>query len=338
MRRIVVTRPGGLDRLAVQEAPSRPLQAGEVRIETKAIGINFADVAVRLGIYDAVKDYPACPGFEVAGTVSETAPDVTSPSPGDRVFAAVRFEAYADEVVAHESLTWSIPGRLDFEEAAALPVNVATAWHALFGLAHARPGERVLVHSAAGGVGLAACQLGERAGLDVVGVVGRRRKVEAAQEHGARVVVDGESGDIWPRVEQEGPFDVILDANGQSTLKRGWKNLAPMGRLVVYGFATMLQRGRDRLNWPLLALRFLRTPRFSPFDMVMENKSIHGFNLVHLFHSDTLKEELGRAIEECAADETYRIPQITRFSFEEAAKAHAALASGETVGKLVLTV
>jgi len=338
MRRIIVTKPGGRKRLRIEDHDPGPPGPGEVRVRVGAIGINYADIAVRLGIYDAVRDYPTCPGFDIAGRVESLGEGVTAHQEGDEVFGAVRFGAYSEIVNASEDMLWKVPDKLDLAEAAALPVNYVTAWYALFPLAGAREGEKVLIHSAAGGVGLAAAQLCRIHGLDAVGIVGGGHKIEPATTFGCRRVVASSQDDPWVQLKDEGEFDIVLDANGYSTLRNSYGVLGPRGRLVSYGFASMLNRGRDRLNWPALAWRWLRTPRFNPIDMVMQNRTVIGFNLVHLFREETLRDEAGQRLTEILHREDFMVPPVTRFAFEDVAAAHAWIESGDSVGKAVLEV
>jgi NADPH:quinone reductase-like Zn-dependent oxidoreductase len=224
-------------------------------------------------------------------------------------------------------------------QAAAIPTVFLTAWFALFESAHPRPGSILLVHSAAGGVGSCLVQLGKRAGCEVAGVVGASHKVELVRDLGADHVVDTSQENLWPALERIAPdgFDVVMDANGVSTLKAGYNHLAPMGKLVVYGFHSMLPRGGGRPNPLRLAWDYLRTPRFNPFRMTGQNRSVLAFNLSYLFdHAAFLNEamtDLARGFE----DGTLRPPPVKSYPFEQVADAQQDLESGQTVGKLVLT-
>jgi NADPH:quinone reductase-like Zn-dependent oxidoreductase len=337
MQKIEVAAPGGLDRLRLTEAAPPAPGPEEVAIRVHSFGLNFADVAIRMGLYDAVKDYPMSPGFECAGEVIECGAEVKNLRPGDQVFAALRFGAYAEVAIAAERLVWRRPTRLSVEEAAGFPTALATAVHGIEHLAHARPGERILVHSAAGGVGLMAVQLAKRLGLKVTGLVGRRAKVELAREFGADEVLAREDGDLDARLRALPPFDVIMDASGGPGLRTSYALLAPMGRLVVFGAATMLDPGRARANWLKLAWRFVRTPRFMPLDLVMRNRSVMGFNLVHLFESAELAARMHRRIEELAGADDFRPLPTTSIPAREIARAHETLQSGQSTGKLVLS-
>ncbi|MDF1562429.1 MAG: medium chain dehydrogenase/reductase family protein [Deltaproteobacteria bacterium] len=341
MRKVVVHAAGGHDRLKLEEAPALTPGPGEVLVEVRAAGINYADVMVRMGLYASAKElvgWPITPGFEVAGTVGAVGEGVKAFAVGDRVLAVTLFDGYASQVVVREVFARPIPGDLSFAQAAGFPSVYVTAWFALHELAHPRPGARLLVHSAAGGVGGCLVQLGKRAGCEVTGVVGRPEKLAALREHGADHCIDKSSQDLWAEARKIAPegFDVICDANGIETLGASYAHLRPTGRLVVYGFHTMLPKGKAKPSWPKLAADWLRTPRFNPLDLTTENKSVLAFNLSFLFDRLDLAElALGDLIGWLEAGEI-RPPPVTTYPFEEVARAHADLESGRTTGKLVL--
>lgn len=333
-----VLRPGGYGRLQLVERPRRELGEGELRLAVRAAGVNYADCCVRMGLYSAVKDYPVTPGFEVAGTVSELGPGVQQWREGDEVFAVTRFGGYTEELVVSAAQVFARPAGLSAEQAAAFPAAHLTAWHALVDLGRLAAGETVLVHSAAGGVGTAACGLAAELGAKVIGVVGAGHKAETARRHGAGAVIDKSAEELWPAVERAAPegCDLVLDANGVETLRGSYEHLAPSGRLLVYGFATMLPRGRGRPNPLALAWHWLRTPRFDPLRLVTENRGVIGFNVVYQFDR---AEHFRRALETqlgWVEEGSLRPPEVTSFPLSRAAEAHRALESGTTTGKLVL--
>ena len=233
-RKIVVHAAGGYDKLRVEAASVPAPGPGQVRIDVKAIGVNYADTTVRMGLYASAKEYvgwPITPGFEIAGTVGAVGEGVSDLPVGTPVFAVTRFGGYASHVVVDRPYVFRKPAGLTFEQAAALPAVYMTAWYALFELAHPRRGAKVLVHSAAGGVGSALVQMAKRAGAEVTGVVGRSAKVAVVQALGAGHVIDKSVSDLWREAEAIAPkgFDVILDANGVSTLRGSYEHLTRPG-------------------------------------------------------------------------------------------------------------
>jgi len=339
--KIVVHAAGGYDRLKLESCAVPACARGEVRVDVRAIGINYADTIVRMGLYSSAKAYvgwPITPGFEVAGTVGAVGAGVTDLRIGDPVFAVTRFGGYSTHVVVPRGLVFAKPPALTFEQAAALPAVSMTAWYALFELAHPRPGQRVLVHSAAGGVGSALVQMLKLRGCEVVGVVGRSEKVAVARGLGADHVIDKSRDDLWRTAEGIAPhgYDVILDANGVSTLRASYDHLRRPGKLVVYGFHSMLPREGGRPSWTKLAADYLRTPRFSPLDMTDASKSVLAFNLSYLFAETQLIDAGMRTILDWIASKRLAPPQVTTYPLADVARAHAAIESGATTGKLVL--
>jgi NADPH:quinone reductase-like Zn-dependent oxidoreductase len=341
MKKIVIHKAGSYDRLKIEEHPTPRPGAGEVLIEVRASGVNYADVIVRMGLYASAKEYvgwPITPGFEVSGVVTGLGEGVTDFHLGDEVSACVRFGGYASHLVAGSPFVFPKPRDLSFEQAAAMPAVFLTAWFALHELAHPRPGYTVLVHSAAGGVGGQLVQLSKIAGCTVVGVVGSSHKVQTCLETGADFVIDKSTQDLWKEAERHAPqgYDVVLDANGVATLGDSFKHLRRAGKLVVYGFHTMMPKSGGRPNWIKLASDWLRTPRYNPLDLTNESKSVMAFNLSYLFDRDDILE-LGLADMKKWLDEGKLVPPaVTTYPMAEVARAHADIESGKTVGKLIL--
>ncbi|MBX3232243.1 MAG: zinc-binding dehydrogenase [Labilithrix sp.] len=344
VKRVRIRSAGGYEKLEIEEVAAREPAQGEVRIAVEAIGVNFADCIVRMGLYASAKEYvgwPITPGFEVAGRVDRVGEGVTRHRVGDRVIGLTRFDGYATSVVVPEHQAFGFPAAWSMEAAAGFAVVFFTADYALSELAHPRKGASLLVHSAAGGVGTALLQLARAYELRAIGVVGAPHKVKVAKEQGAEHVIDKSSEDLWAAAERYAPkgYDVVLDANGVETLAGSYEHLRPTGRLVVYGFHTMMRRGGPGTpSWPKLALDWLRTPRFNPLDLTNDNKSVMAFNLSYLFEERALIDE-ARARLMALADRGAITPPATRaFPFDAVADAHRAIESGTTTGKLVLTV
>lgn len=339
-RRILIDRPGGYGVLRMAEDSIPPPGPGEVQVEVRACGVNFADVSVRLGLYKAARGmYPICPGLEFSGVAARAGAGVEGFSTGDRVFGASRFGAHTSVINVPAAQLWPLPEAWDFARGAAFPVAYLTAYYGLHGVGHLRSSDRVLVHSAAGGVGTACLHLLGINGNPAVGVVGRSEKVPFAREAGAALVIDKGATDLWKTAEAYSPegYDLVLDANGASTLRRSYDHLAPGGRLLVYGFSSMFSRSGKK-NYLKLFWYFLKTPRFSPFDMTGKNRTVSGFNLIHLFDRVGHFREIMSIL--LAWDSQGRLPHmpITSFPLEEAKEAHRLMESGRSVGKIVLIV
>jgi NADPH:quinone reductase-like Zn-dependent oxidoreductase len=342
VKRIVIHKPGRYDRLVLEEHPDLVPGPGEVLIDVVASGVNYADCVTRMGLYASAKHYvgyPITPGFEVSGAVSTTGPGVTDLAVGTAVMAVTRFNGYATQVVVRREQVFAIPGQLSFEEAAGFPAVALTAWYALFELAHIRAGATLLVHSAAGGVGSMLVKLGKLADCRVTGVVGAAHKVDSVRQLGADAVIDKSTHDLWLAAEQQAPqgYDVVLDANGVSTLEKSYRHLAPAGKLVIYGFHSMLPQHGGLPGKLKLALDYLRTPRFSPFDLTTRNHSVMGFNLSFLFDKTAIMTDGLQQLTQWVNEGALRPPAVTTYPMEAVAAAHRDLESGQTVGKLVLT-
>ncbi|HEX6588314.1 MAG TPA: medium chain dehydrogenase/reductase family protein [Longimicrobiales bacterium] len=344
MQRVRIHRPGGYDRLELERDfdPGSP-GPGEVLVRVRAAGVNFADSAVRMGLYSSAKEYvgwPITPGFEFAGTIAQVGADVASIATGDEVFGVVRFGAWSSHVVTRAELVRPLPAGLTMTQAAGIPTVFLTAWYPLHALTRVRARDVVLVHSAAGGVGSALVQLAKAAGCRVVGVVGAAHKVEVARGMGADVVIDrSATDDVRRALEQAAPlgYDVVLDANGGPSLRDSYELLAPGGRLVVYGFHAMLPKGAGRPSWPRLAREWMRTPRFSPFRMVQENRSVLAFNLSYLFdRADVFQDAIDDIVGWLNEKRVHPL-EVHAFPVDRVADAQRAIESGQTTGKLVLT-
>jgi NADPH:quinone reductase-like Zn-dependent oxidoreductase len=340
-RTIRIDRAGGHDELRLVELPRAEPGPGEARVATRAIGVNYADCIVRMGLYASAKEYvgwPITPGFEFSGVVDALGAGVAGLEAGARVFGVTRFGAYSSDVVVPPHQLFPIPASWSFAEAACFPTVFLTAWYALRELCKLRPGMRVLIHSAAGGVGCAATQVAVACGCEVTAVVGAAHKQQTARASGATHVIDRSQARLGPALTALAPggFDVVLDPNGSATLRQSYRHLAPAGRLIVYGFHTLMARGKDRPSYLKLALGYLRTPRFNPFDMNQHNKSVLAFNLSYLFErAPLLAEAMTELMAWVQAGKLRPLP-FTEVPFPEVARAHAALESGQSVGKLVL--
>ena len=341
MRRVVIAKAGSYERLRLEETAALEPGAGEVVVDVRAIGVNYADCMVRMGLYESAKEFvgwPVTPGFEVAGVVKAVGEGVEDLEVGARVLAITLFNGYASEVRIARPYVFPIPRDLSFEQAAGFPSVYLTAYFALHELAHPRPGAKVLIHSAAGGVGGCLVQLAKRAGCEVTAVVGASHKVATAKSHGADHVIDKHSEDLWRAAEAVAPdgFDVVCDANGVATLKDSYEHLRPAGKLVVYGFHTMIPKQGGRPNWLKLAVDYLRTPRFNPLDLTNESKSVLAFNLSYLYDRRDLLEIAMGDLMGWLRDGQISAPPVTTYPLTQVSEAHRAIESGQTTGKLIL--
>jgi len=337
MRALFITRSGGPEVLEVREVPDPVPGPGQVRIAVRVAGLNFADVMARMGLYPDAPKLPAVVGYEVAGTVDAVGADVKSPAPGDRVLALVRFGGQAEKVVLPAAHAMPMPEGMTFEQGAALPVNYLTAYHALFRVGHLSRGQSVLVHMAAGGVGIAALQLCRTvSGITVLGTASASKHA-VIQEEGCHHPIDYRTRDYEPEVRQltgGRGVDLVLDALGGADWKKGYRLLRPGGMLVAYGFANMATGPRRSLL--VAARQLLSVPRFSPIALMDDNRGVAGVNMGHLWGEPEMV--LGELEALLALFREGRIrPRIdSTFRFGEAALAHERLQGRGSVGKVLL--
>jgi NADPH:quinone reductase-like Zn-dependent oxidoreductase len=335
MRAVVITKHGGPGVLQVQEQPDPELGPGEVRIQVAAAGINFADVMARMGLYADAPKTPCVVGYEVAGTVLELGEGVSDAhpplSPGQRVFAGTQFGGYASQVVAAAGDVVALADELSFEQGAAIPVNYGTAWAGLLGYGSLQPGERVLVHSAGGGVGIAATQIAKRAGAEVYGTAspGKHARItELGVDHALDYTRPG-----WERGLPK--FDVILDAVGGKSFRLSYSLLRPGGRLVAFGASSVVSGERRNLVTALRAV--VRMPRFNMIKQMSESKAVIGLNMLTLWKDHGTLEPWIAPMREMLDDGTVKPVVAGAFSFEEAGAAQSMITERRNVGKVVLT-
>jgi NADPH:quinone reductase-like Zn-dependent oxidoreductase len=330
MRAVVITKHGGPGVLEVHEQPDPELGAGEVRIDVAAAGINFADVMARMGLYQDAPKTPCVVGYEIAGTILELGDGVEGLTPGQRVFAGTQFGGYASQVVVPAADVVALPDGLSFEQGAAIPVNYATAWAGLIGFGSLQPDERVLVHSAGGGVGIAATQIAKRTGAEVYGTASPGKHARC-EELGVDHMVDY-TQDGWERGLPQ--FDVILDAVGGKSFRTGYDLLRPGGRLVAFGASAVVSGQRRNL---VTALRtVIRMPRFNMIKQMSESKAVIGLNMLTLWKDRGTLAPWIAPLQEMLDDGTVKPVVAGDFSFEDAGAAQTMITERRNVGKVVL--
>jgi NADPH:quinone reductase-like Zn-dependent oxidoreductase len=341
MRKVVVHKAGGYEQLRLEAHPVPKPGDRDVLVRTQAVGVNYADICVRWGVYESARRFvgwPITPGFEYAGWVEQVGREVGHLKPGDPVFGVIRFNGYSTHVCAPADLVWPKPQILDFEAAAGFLAVHLTAYHGLLQNVVIRPGMRVLVHSAGGGVGSALVQLCRLHDLHVIGVVGASHKVEYVRELGANAVIDKSRRPLWDEAKRLCPdgYDLVFDANGPETLPQSYAHLKPTGKLLVYGFHTLLPKQGGRINFLKAALGLLRMPRFNPLSMTTDNKGVVAFNLSFLFDRTDLLHAAVNSLTAWVEAGNIRTPKVRAFALADVAQAHRTLESGETTGKLIL--
>ncbi len=334
MKQVVIPRRGPPEVLEVREAPDPVVQPGTVRIRVHAAGINFSDLLARQGLYPDSPKPPCTVGYELAGVVDAAGPGVTTPRVGDRVIATTKFGGQSELVVVAPGSVFPLPAGWTFEQGAAFPVVYLTAHHMLVRVAAAQRGETVLVHSAAGGVGLAVAELGRILGLRVIGLASPPKHA-VLREYGVEPLDsrDPRWFEAARRLRPRG-IDIVLDAVGGRSWRYGYELLAPAGRMVCYG-ASALSEG-SRRNLLKLLWRVIRFPRFGPLTLMSDNKSVAGVNLGHIWSEQALLAPQLEALLRYAREGKIT-PRVDRtFAFTEAAAAHQYIHERRNVGKVLL--
>ena len=320
MKAVTFDRVGGPEVLTYGEAPDPELRPGKVLIRNRAIGINFADTLFRQGQYLMQPKFPDVPGLETAGVVEAVGDGVDGVRPGDRV-AAIGTRTYAEYALVSAGQIIPLPDSVGFEDGAAFPIQVLTAYHMLFTSHRLTEGQSVVVHSAAGGVGLAAVQLAKAAGARVIGTVSTEEKAALAKEYGADEVVNYASRDFAEetlKLTDGKGVDLILDAVGKPTLEKGLKCLAPFGHLVVYGRAGGVP---DPLN---------------VFSLFQKSIKVSGFVLYTVSAMPDVHRKGIEASFARMAEGKLKLLIGRTFPLADAAEAHRHMESRQSVGKLVL--
>ena len=341
MKAVVLTGTGGYDALQVQARPDPPVGAGEIRIAVKAAGINFADTMARVGLYPDAPKPPCVLGYEVAGVVEAVGEGVDGRAVGDRVVAGTRFGGQAELATVSAAQAWPLPEELSFEQGAAFPVNYATAYAALVVMGSLREGNRVLIHAAAGGVGISATQIARNAGAEIFGTASAS-KHDAIRAQGVAHAIDYRTQDFEREVMRltDGVgVDLVIDAQGPTSFRKDYRLLRPGGRLVMYGISENSREGRRDVLATLKGLAAMPTatmPWWKSLLLMNENKGVFGLNMLHWWD---VEGDFDRLVEPLMSDlEAGRLQPVVAeaFPFERAGEAHRFIAERRNVGKVVL--
>ena len=320
MKAILFDQLGEAEVLGLGEVPKPEVRPGMVLIKNHAIGINFADTLFRQGLYLTKPSLPDTPGLEAAGVIEAVGAGAEQLKAGTRV-AAIGNKTYAEYSLVTAAQVIPLPDSVSFEEGAAFPIQVLTAYHMLHTAHQTTPGQTVLVHSAAGGVGVVAVQIAKAAGARVIGTVSNDSKIGLVKEFGADAVINYTTQDFAEealRLTDGKGVDLILDAVGKPTLEKGLRCLAPLGHLMLYGRAG---GPPDPLNLFTLFNKSLKVSGFILYTIAaLPEKMREGIERsFQLMREGKLKLLIGKT-----------------FPLAQAAEAHRYMESRQSTGKLVL--
>ncbi len=336
MKQIVITKYGDPDVLKIQERKDPQPSAEEVLIKVKAIGVNFADILARKGLYPDAPKPPCVVGYEVSGTVESAGPGVDASIVGQSAVALTRFNGYSDRVCVPEKAVFTIPESLDFEHAAAIPLNYLTAYQLLYVMGGLKKGESVLIHNAGGGVGLAALDISLHLEATTYGTssVGKHSFLT---ERGLNYPIDYRNQDFLSSIMNltggKG-VEMVLDPIGGNNWKKSYKALRPTGRLGLFGVSTVTDSTMGRV-FQFIKL-IAQTPRYNPLRLMNANKGVFGVNLGHMWNE---RDKISGWMQEIlkGVEKGWVRPHVDRtFRFEQAGKAHRYIEARKNIGKIVL--
>lgn len=329
-------RAGSINYLKLQTEALPPPAPHEVCVQVKAIGLNFADIFAMQGLYSATPSGSFIPGLEFSGEVIAVGEQATAWQVGDRVMGVTRFGGYVSHICIDQRYVIKLPDDWSFEEGAGYLVQGLTAYYALRQLGDLQPGQTVLIHSAAGGVGILANRICKTFGAYTIGTVGNPGKADFllnSEGYDEVIVRDDNFTRQLQNALHGKPLNLIMECIGGDILKQGWDLLAPMGRMVVYGNASFTTHSA-KPNYPKLIWRFLRRPKIDPLRLPTENKSLMGFNLIYLYEQTDMMHRLLGELQDLDLKPQY-IGQV--FPFSDMHQAIRLFQQGKTIGKVVLT-
>ncbi len=330
----LIPKAGNIDNLKLKEEELPAPGENEVQIKVKSIGLNFADIFAILGLYSATPEGSFVPGLEYAGDVIAIGKNVEGISEGDRVMGVTRFGGYTDHLNIDHNYVTPLPAGWTYDEGAAFPVQALTAYYALIPLADIKPEQTVLIHSAAGGVGLQANRIAKKFNAYTIGTVGSDKKIELLKSEGYDdwiVRSDNFREDLKEKLGDR-ELNIVLDCIGGQIFKDGFRLLAPEGRMIVYGSAHFASTGK-KPNYFKLIWKYLKRPKIDPMRLTNWNKSVMGFNLIYLYDRKGKLAQYIHHLQELNIDK----PFIGHtFEFDELLEAIRLFQTGKTTGKIVV--
>lgn len=331
-----IRKTGSLSNLELKEEILPDPQEEEVCIQIKAIGLNFADLFAIFGLYSATPKGEFTPGLEYSGVVIKIGEKVTNFKIGDRVMGVTRFGAYTNYINANYKYIYKIPSGWSDLEGASFIVQGLTAYYALKELGNIKPNSTILIHSAAGGVGILANRIAKRYNCFTIGTIGNESKLQVLKEenYDAAIVRTKNFYNDLKSTLGDRELNLVLDCIGGKIFQTSYDLLSRGGRIIIYGAATFTPK-TQKLNYFEMALPYLFRPKIDPLKMISENKSVLGFNLIWMydkleFLKDLFKELLALSLP------PQRIGKV--FAFLDARQALEYFQKGTTVGKILLEV
>ena len=332
----IIPKAGSIDNLKLVDEPLDDPAPNEVQIEVKAIGFNFADIFAMFGLYGATPEGSFIPGLEFSGIISKVGKEVKSHKEGQSIMGVTRFGGYASRLNIDFRYITPMPASWSFEEGAAYLVQVLTAYYGLIQLGDIKKGHTVLVHSAAGGVGIWANRIAKKFDAYTIGCVGSNSKLAFLEKEGydhSFVRTKRFRSDLNKALDGR-ELNIVMECIGGKILMGSYLAMAPEGRMIVYGSARYAQPG-DKPNYLKLFWQFYNRPRLDPQKMIEQNKSVMGFNLIYLYENAPLLHEILGHLNKMNLGKPY-IGHT--FAFDQLKDAVKLFQTGNTSGKVVVNV
>jgi len=331
-----INKAGSINNLKLVTEDLPDPSENEVTVQVNAIGLNFADIFAIQGLYSATPKGSFVPGLEYSGIVIKKGKDVAEFEIGEKVMGAIRFGAYTNHLNINKDYLQKLPEGWSFTEGAAFTVQSLTAYYSLVDLGNIKNQSTILIHSAAGGVGLYANRIAKRFNAYTIGTVGSEKKIDLLKKEGYDKVIVRDDDFSKKLKESLGNrnLDIVLECIGGKIFAESFKQMSAGGRIIVYG-AAQFSTGSSSPNYLKIFTKYLTRPKVDPLSLSDKNKSVMGFNLIYLWD----KVELMKKYLKNILDMNLAKPLIGEvYEFEDLLNAIKKFQSGKTVGKVVVVI
>jgi alcohol dehydrogenase len=331
-----INKAGSINKLKlVAENLSDPSE-NEVTVRVKAIGLNFADIFAIQGLYSATPKESFVPGLEYSGIIIKKGSEVKEFNTGDKIMGAIRFGAYTNLLNINKNYIQPLPKGWSFEEGAAFIVQSLTAYYSLIELGNIKDQSTILIHSAAGGVGIYANRFAKRFNAYTIGTIGNEKKIDLLKKEGYDEVIvrDDDFSEKLKKSLENRDLNIVLECIGGKIFAESFKQMSAGGRIIVYG-AAQFSTGSSSPNYFKVLTKYLTRPKVDPLSLSDKNKSVMGFNLIYLWDKvELMKKYLNNIL-------VMNLPKPMigeMFDFKNLLSAVKKFQSGKTVGKVVITI
>lgn len=332
----LIKKAGSIDNLKLYKEHMKPPSENEVTVEVKAIGLNFADLFAIQGLYSATPKGSFVPGLEYSGIITSKGTNVNEYNIGDKIMGAIRFGAYATHLNIDKKYILPLPDDCSFEEGASMVVQPLTAYYSLFELGNLKPNHTVLIHSAAGGVGIFANRIAKHFGAYTIGTIGSesKRNFLINEDYDEIIVRKDDFGKQLSHALGGRNLNLVLESIGGKIFEASFNALSPSGRIIIYGGAQFMSQS-SKPNLFKVIPKYLFRPKIDPLSLSDKNRSIMGFNLIYLWdHPEELREMLNKII-----DMKLKKPHIGKvFTFDKLISALKYFQTGKSIGKVVVRI